>query len=59
MLGFEVYDRETLDRMLDKYAYTDNGKLLKQDSHGNWEEVKERGEYQIIPYNHDGKGEIY
>ena len=59
MMGFEVYDRKELDRMLDHYALTDDGKLLKRDSHGVWHDVPEKKEYVIIPYNHDGRGEVY
>ncbi len=59
MMGFEVYLKDNLERMLDRYAYTDDGKLLKQDAHGNWTEVPARKEYQVIPYNHTGQGEVW
>ena len=61
MMGFEIYDIKTLERMLDHYALTDDGKLLKRDSHGGWHEVPERKEkeFLIISCNHDGRGEVY
>lgn len=59
MLGFEVYDIKTFERMLDRFMKTDDGELWKQDSHGNWVPVPQRMEYLIIPYNKDGHGEIW
>ena len=59
MKGFEVYDNETHERLLDRYSYTDDGELLKQDAHGNWVTVPQREEYLVIPYNHNGQGEVW
>lgn len=57
--GFEVYDNATHEIMLDRYAVTDDGELLKQDAHGGWEKVPDLGEYLVIPYNHNGRGEVW
>ena len=59
MKGFEVYDIKTQDRMLDHYAYTDSGELLKCDSHGKWTKVLEKKEYIVILNNKTGQLEVY
>lgn len=59
MKGFEIYDTETHERMLDRYAYTDDGELWRQDANGKWDKVPERKEYLVIPYNHTGQGEVW
>lgn len=59
MKGFEVYDIKTHARMLDKYSYTDDGELWKQDAHGNWSKVLERNELIVIPYNQSGELEVW
>ena len=57
MQGFEVFDAVTLKRMMDTYAYTDDGRLLKQTAKGDWVEVPHRGEYNVHMLKTDGGGE--
>lgn len=47
-IGFiTVYDRKTGGLLRDNYAITENYKLLRQDAHGSWAEVQERGELLV------------
>lgn len=59
MMGFKVLDAKTYEIMLDRFAETEDGELWKQDAHGKWEKVPERRDYIVIPYNQDGRGEVW